>query len=112
MAKQRIDMRKVRELLRLHYEQGISSARELAKLAGMGKSTASDYLSGFKSSGLEYRLIKDLSDSDLISAIHSRKKVENSRYQTLYEQFPTYDKELQRTGVTLQLLWQEYKQKH
>ncbi len=112
MAKRRIDMRKVRELLRLHYEQGISSARELAKLAGMGKSTASDYLAGFKSSGLEYRLIKDLSDSDLIAAIHSRKKTENPRYQTLYEQFPIYDKELQRKGVTLQLLWQEYNQKH
>jgi transposase len=48
MAKQRIDMRKVRELLRLHFERGIISVRELSKLSNVGKSTVSDYLNGFK----------------------------------------------------------------
>lgn len=37
MAKKRIDMRKVRKLLRLHYEQGVDSVRQLSQLAVSAK---------------------------------------------------------------------------
>lgn len=52
MAKKRIDMRKVRKLLRLHYEQGVDSVRQLSQLCGIGKTTASEYLQAYKRSGL------------------------------------------------------------
>ena len=64
MGNKRIEMRKVRELLRLKFEQNIS-ARQAAKIIGIGKTAASQYVSGFKASGLDISTIKGLSDSEL-----------------------------------------------
>lgn len=101
-------MRKVRELLRLYFTQG-QSARQGAKIVGIGKTSASEYISGFKNSGLDYSCIGRLSDTDLLQAINAPKETENDRYKALSGQFTYFEKELKRTGVTLQLLWQEYK---
>ena len=111
MANKRIDMRKVRELLRLHFEQQVS-ARKAAKIIGIGKTASSQYISGFKSSGLDYPFIKKMSDTDLLQAINAQKETDNERYKVLSEQFTYFEKELKRKGVTLQLLWQEYKLSH
>ena len=108
MANKPIQMRKVRELLRLYFEQEIS-ARKAAKILGIGKTAASQYVAGFKSSGLSYPAIRALSDTELIQAINLKKESANPRYQELFSLFPYFEKELKRTGVTLQLLWQEYK---
>ena len=107
MANKRIEMRKVRELLRLKFEQNIS-ARQAAKIIGIGKTAASQYVSGFKACGLDMSTIKGLSDSELMNAINSRKEFENIRYKELSGLFHYFEKELKRTGVTLQLLWNEY----
>lgn len=56
MANKRIDMRKVREFLRLHFTQG-QSARQGAKIVGIGKTSASEYVCGFKDSGLDYTCV-------------------------------------------------------
>jgi hypothetical protein len=69
MTNKRIDMRKVRELLRLHFKQDVS-ARQAVKIIGIGKTAASQYISGFKSSGLDYSSLEKLSDTDLIQAIN------------------------------------------
>ena len=111
MANKRIDMRKVRELLRLHFKQGVS-ARQGAKIVGIGKTSASEYVSGFKNSGLDYSCVEQLSDTDLLQAINAQKQTENTRYKALSGQFSYFEKELKRTGVTLHLLWQEYKSTH
>lgn len=109
MANTPIAMRKVRELLRLHFEQNIS-ARKAAKIVGVGKTAASQYISGFKSSGLDYSCVHTLSDTELIQGINSKKETENQRYKELQSLFPYFEKELKRTGVTLLLLWKEYKE--
>jgi len=38
-------MRKIKEVLRLHHEKGLS-ARQVAKSLGIGRSTIQDYLAG------------------------------------------------------------------
>lgn len=111
MANKKIDMRKVRELLHLHLTKGIS-ARQAAKIIGIGKTAASQYISGFKDSGLDYRSIELMTDTDLIQAINTLKETVNTRYKELSEEFEYLKKELTRKGVTLQLLWEEYKDKH
>jgi transposase len=107
MGNKRIEMRKVRELLRLKFGQNIS-ARQAAKIIGIGKTAASQYVSGFKASGLDISTVKNLSDSELMNAINSKKEFENIRYKELSRLFHYFEKELKRTGVTLQLLWNEY----
>lgn len=107
MAKKRVEMRKIRELLKLKFEQNVS-ARQSAKNVGIGKTAASQYISGFKSSGLEITQIAALSDTNLLQVINNKKESENYRYKHLSDQFPHFEKELKRNGVTLQLLWIEY----
>ncbi len=101
------DMKKVRELLQLVISQGQSS-RQAGKIVGISKSSAGEYVSGFKLSGLRIEEIANLSDSDLLGAITgpNRKQI-NERYSQLVSQFSYIEKELKRPGVTLQLLWQE-----
>ncbi|SHJ89055.1 hypothetical protein SAMN04487911_1521, partial [Arenibacter nanhaiticus] len=111
MANKPIGMREVRELLRLYFKQGFSG-RKAAKVAGVGKTAASQYIAGFKSSGLSISVITGMSDSELIDQINVRKKTQNPRYSALEKLFPYMEKELTKVGVTLQLLWKEYRQTH
>lgn len=109
MANKRTDMRKVRELLRLKVEQG-QSARWAAKAVGMGKTAASEYIAGFSASGLTLKQALALTDTELSRILNLKKQTTNERYQKLSVLFLKYEKELTRTGVTLQLLWEEYQQ--
>jgi len=111
MANNAIEMRKIRELLRLKFEQN-QSARKSAIILKIGKTAASQYVAGFKSSGLDIQSISQMSDSDLLKAINIKKETTNTKYQELSSQFSYFEKELKRVGVTLQLLWQEYSQSH
>jgi len=108
MANKRIIMRKVRELLKLKYQEKFS-ARKASKIIGIGKTAATEYLAGFKASGLEYSSIARMTDGELLKAITSKKQAENPRYSELSKLFAYFEKELKRTGVTLLLLWDEYK---
>jgi len=101
-------MRKVRELFKLYYEDNFS-IRQASKVVGMSKTSASEYIAGFKSCNLDYNTIKRLSDSELLQNINQKKQSKNIRYNDLREQFCYFEKELKRDGVTLFLLWQEYK---
>jgi hypothetical protein len=82
-AMKQTGMKKVRELLQLVVSQGQSS-RQAGKIVGISKSSAVEYVSGFKLSGLRIEDIANLSDSDLLSAITgpSRKQT-NERYSQL-----------------------------
>jgi len=107
MANKRIQMRKVRELLVLHFDRDIS-ARQAAKIIGIGKTAASQYIAGFRASGLNISIVATMSDSELLNIINIKKESENLLYKELSSLFPYFEKELKRTGVTLQLLWKEY----
>jgi len=111
MANNPIGMREVRELLRLYFKQGLSG-RKAAKVAGIGKTAASQYIAGFKSSGLSISVISGMNDSELINLINIRKKTQNPRFTALERLFPGFEKELKKVGVTLHLLWEEYRQAH
>jgi uncharacterized radical SAM superfamily protein len=68
MANTRLSMRKVRELLQLHFVKGIS-ARQGAKMVGIGKTAASEYITGFKASGIDILDIDKIGDNELLQSI-------------------------------------------
>src|SRR6056297_3296479 len=98
MANNKITMRKVRELLRLKFKQGLSN-RQAAKAVGIGKTAASEYIAGFIKSGLSLEQAMSLSDQNLLVALNLHLHQENPRYNTLFKLFPYIEKELKRTGV-------------
>jgi transposase len=107
MGNKLTDMRKIRELLQLKFEQGLS-ARESAHRSGMGKTAATDHIASFTASGLTLSEALSLSDSDLIGVLNLKKQTFNERYKYVSAKFPHFEKDLKRTGVTIQLLWSEY----
>lgn len=108
MAKRRISMRKIREVLRLKWQHKFSN-RKIAHSCSISHSTVREYLLRAKLAGLTWPLPAQLDDGALENLLFppQRPIASDSR------QMPDMDyvhKELKRKGVTLHLLWYEYKE--
>ena len=102
-------MRKIREALRLSFE-GLST-REMALGLAIGRTTLREYLSRARDAGLSWPLPDALSDADLEHVLFPRRSADSS--QPIPQPDWTYvHAELRRKGVTLSLLWQEYREVH
>jgi transposase len=99
-------MRKIHEVLRLHFEHG-RSKREIARIIDASPTTVSDYLARAKVAGLHYPLPADLDDAALERRLFPPS--EPSSVKRPAPNWPAVHNELRRKGVTLELLWQEYK---
>jgi transposase len=101
-------MRKVLEVLRLAHEHG-RSQREIATSLALSQSTVNDYLRRFETSGLTWPLPPEIDEATLDTRLFARPTVPATSTRPAPE-WPTVHRELRRTGVTLHLLWLEYKQ--
>ena len=110
MAQQRLSMRQIRELLRLHFEEGLSQ-RVIARAQGVVRSTVVRVLARFASTGLTWPPDPALTDAELERRLYQRlpepvgKRCSRPNYAEVA-------KELSRKGVTRRLLWQEYRDQH
>ena len=105
----RLSMRKIREALRLSFE-GLST-REMALGLAIGRTTLREYLGRARDAGLSWPLPDALSDADLEHVLFPRRSADSS--QPIPQPDWTYvHAELRRKGVTLSLLWQEYREVH
>jgi transposase len=110
MPKNRTDVEKIREILRLCLELNYS-LRDAAIALGVSKTTVGEYIAEFKRSGLSYQEITGMSDTEVIELFDKSNKSSNPLYEALSKDFEYISKQLKRTGVTLYLLWEEYQQK-
>lgn len=107
MPAERLSMRKIRELLRLKFEHQFSN-RKIALSCGIARATVSDYLNRASQAQLSWPLPEALTDEDLEAIIFER----TEKIPLLSRPLPDWKqvhKELTRKGVTLYLLWEEYK---
>ena len=108
MAKRRLSVRKIKEVLRLHYEKGLST-RQIAKSLGIGRSTVHDYVCRAEREGSDWSLVAELDETSLERRLYppvacvTQEKRPMPSMEYLYQ-------ELKKKGVTLQLLWYEYKE--
>jgi hypothetical protein len=109
MPKNRTDVEKIREILRLCLELNYS-LRDAAIALGVSKTTVGEYIAEFKRSGLSYQEITGMSDTEVIELFDKSNKSSNPLYEALSKDFEYIAKQLKRTGVTLYLLWEEYQQ--
>jgi transposase len=111
MPRKRLSMRKIREILRLKY-YGNRSIREISQSCGMGRGTVGDYLHRAKAAGLSWPLPDELSDTALEQLLFPSTALRTTSSRFIPD-FQEVHKELQsRKNVTLNLLWQEYKEQH
>lgn len=107
MAAKRLSMRKIREILRLKHECR-QSIRDISISCSVGKSTVSDYVLRASAAGLTWPLPADMDDSTLERRLFPS-ATETSPGKRVIPDWAEVHKELRRKGVTLALLWHEYK---
>lgn len=103
-------MRKIKEILRLKYESA-QGQRQIARSCGVGKTTVAECLERFERSGLSWPEAGRLDDAALEHKLYPPTPVLPADSRPL-PHWPSIHRELRRKGVTLTLLWHEYKAAH
>ncbi len=110
MSQVRLSMRKIEEILRLKYEAGLSH-RAIARSCSLSPSTVSEYVTHAKAAGLSWPLPKGISGEELEQLLFPRREPSSGR-RIPQPDWAAVHRELRRKGVTLSLLWVEYRQEH
>jgi len=101
-------MRQIREILRCHFEHGLSR-EAIARACGLAKGSVSNVLQRFQTSGLGWPVDPTLSDTDVEARLYPpvTRDVTAPRPDV-----QAMEQELRRPHVTLELLWREYHAVH
>ena len=118
VAQERLSVKKIKDLLRLHLVGGVSSRRQLARMVGCGKTAVTDCLRRAAVAGLSaWEAIAELNEEELEKRLYPSAQDGGAPPRTVQRPLPDWAKvreELARRDhqVTLALLWQEYKTEH
>jgi len=107
MPAKRLSMRQVKEVLRLKWACGLSD-RQIAHSLRISRPTVADYVQRAKDAGLCWPLPEDL-DDDVLERRLFKRTVQKPPAKRPLPDWSQVHRELKRKGVTLVLLWQEYK---
>ena len=110
MPTERLSMRRIRDVMRLRYAQGLSE-RQIAASLGLGKGTVGAYLTRARVAGLTWPLPEALCDDDLELLLFPAAPSVPDRERPVPDWAVVY-RELRRPGVTRALLWEEYRAAH
>ena len=108
MPQERLPMRKIREVLRL--KAGGFSKRRIAASLGISATAAMECVQRARRAGLTWPLPEGLSDDALEQCVYPPSPIKDE--QRPLPNLAEIHRELKRPGVTLQLLWQEYRERH
>ena len=110
MPAKRLSMRKIKDVLRLCWGQGLSK-RQAAMSCGMSRPAVDGYLRRAEAAGLRWPLPAELDDGALERLLFplSPPAPDTARGAPDWSEV---HRELTRPGVTLLLLWQEYRRTH
>lgn len=112
MARKPIAMRYVKDILRLKHQNHLT-VREIARSCGLPTSTVGDYLQRAEAAGLSWPLPENLSESELADRLLAPGNgLDESGPPKPLPDWRSIHEQLRRKGVTLQLLWEEYRQVH
>ena len=109
MPRPHTTMRKVRDVLRLSWGEQLS-LRQVARSLAMPHTTVAVFLRRAKEAGLAWPLPEDLDDDALERRLFGTASAPSSSHAA--PDFAAVKKELAIKGVTLQLLWLEYRELH
>jgi transposase len=108
MPQPRMDIRMIKDILRLKYSGGLSH-EAIARSLSISKGVVAKYVGLAGAAGLHWEETADLDEAALERRLLGRSSVETA---VVPADFATVHIELRRKGVTLALLWQEYRATH
>jgi transposase len=107
MPTERLSMRHIREVLRLHYSVGMSQ-RAVARSLGLAQGTVSKYLNRSRRAGLTWPLPPELDDDVRLENRLYLPPSDRPSDERPHPDWALVHRELRRPNVTLMLLWEEY----
>ena len=110
MSQERLTLRKIYEILRLKEESGLSN-RAIARASKVSNSTVGEYLRRAEAADLRWPLSEGVSEEELYRKLFPEDTPANVPERPLPD-WENIKKELKKKGVTLRLLWEEYRDKH
>lgn len=105
----RLSMRKISEVFRQKFELQRSN-RDIARSLNISASTVSDYLRRAKAAGLHWPFAEGLTEQCIYDMLFLPVKTKSRSLNRQYPDWEQVHKELHKKGVTLQLLWREYRE--
>jgi transposase len=109
MPRPRSAMRKIREVLRLSLGAGLSR-RQVGAAVGLPYTTVADHLGRARAAGLSWPLPGGMDDAALEARLFPSAAGTAPRRARPLPDWTEVHRELRRKGVTLQLLWLEYRE--
>jgi len=103
-------MKKIREIIRLDEQAGLSQ-RQIAQATGVSRPVVAQTIQKARVKNLKLEAVRQMNDTELAKLLSEPGKP-IKKADILAGNFPTYAKELKKTGVTLQLLWNEYRKEN
>ena len=110
MPTEKLSMRKIRDVLKLHHEQKCSN-REIGRSLGISPGTVANYLVRSKVAQIPWPLSDEWDEDKLYQSLFPPASPPNGTQRPLPDMVKI-NQELKRKGVTLLLLWYEYKSIH
>ena len=110
MPQGRLSVRTIREVLRLHWAQGLSQ-RQIAESCAIGKGTVGEYLRRASDVGLRWPLPDEMTESALRSLLFPAPPTAGADRRPVPD-LDQVHQELRKKGVTLMLLWVEHRRQH
>jgi len=111
MPTERLSMRKIRDVLRLKFESGLSE-RVIARSMSLSNGSVNSYLQRARMAGLGWPLPDDLDDGALERLLFPPAATAEAARARPRPGWAAVDKDMRRKGVTLALLWEEYRAAH
>src|SRR5437763_2384770 len=110
MPAERVSMRRVRQVLRLKHECGASD-RAIARSLSLARSTVGLTLESDAAAGLRWPSPATLTDGVLEAMLYAGHGSQQGARRKTEPAWGYVHHELRRPGVTLMLLWEEYRQR-
>jgi len=111
MPKERLTVRKIHEILRLKQEMKLSN-RAIARVCKVSNSTVGDYLERAQKAGVGWPLPEGLSEDELYRRLFPENAEEVPPSARSLPDWEEVRRQRSRRGVTLKLLWIEYREQH
>ena len=111
MARQPKSMRQIKEILRLKNELKLS-VRDIARSCGVPASTVGDYLKRAEAAGIGWPIPEEWTEDEILERLLGAAEPGPVAAAATVPDWAHVHEELRRQGVTLRLLWQEYRQAH
>jgi transposase len=111
MPTERLSMRRIRQVLQLHFGARVSS-RAIAREVGVGRTSVLEYLARASAAGLGWPLPPDLTDEALEQRLFPASSTKLGARRHPEPDWALLVREMKRPGVSLLILWEEYDAVH